>query len=306
MKRFFTTVLASVMIFMLSVPAYASGTDAGPDPGGLLSAGTYSIDPDPGKDPTEDWTAPSVPTDKTFEIDRTKLQTGDAFYYNYCLQYQVSDGLVRDLVLYDYIESGSDSRFAGALESVVVQVSSSGGYREEPLEGRVYVRTDSGSGSLDLSGTVLEKVICESARSAGNLSGWQDAGPFTTGSSGEAEIAGMPAGTREVAVVFDGMKFSKSDTVLVWLNMRHAGLSGNTGTGTTLYNYMSAGYRPFGTDVPSVEDRDEHTTVKILYQDRLGMPRTGGPGTVLFYAAGACMAAAGAVLLARKCRNKSL
>ena len=227
-------------------------------------------------------------------IDRDRYVIGDELKYHYCLSYRSQAGATRGLAIGDLIEDGTDSVYAGRLESVFIDVESLvSDQLDERLTGYVYMR--GGTGDDGLSSTPMESL---------GGTDWEKIGEFTTDYAGKALVEITRDDVGEVAVYFPDARFTKDETVRVYLNMDHGTRAGQSGDVRELRNHVKASYGIQGGDAPiGVASKDE-TVVKVVYPEPVEMPETGGPGTVGYTAFGVALVSTGLYVSRRKRRNK--
>lgn len=227
-------------------------------------------------------------------IDRDGYVIGDEFKYHYCLSYRAQSGTTRGLAIGDLIEDGTDSIYAGRLESVMVDVESLvSDQLDERLTGYVYMR--GGTGDDGLSGTPMESL---------GGTDWEKIGEFTTDYAGKAFVEITRDDVGEVAVYFPDAMFTKDEIVRVYFNIDHGTRAGQSGDARELRNHVKASYGIQGSDAPiGVTSKDE-TVVKVVYPEPVEMPETGGSGTVGYTALGVALVSTGLYVSRRKRRNK--
>lgn len=265
----------------------------------------------------------------------------NALNYVYQLRYEMPDpgagysDRFENVILYDEIESGTDSKYAGALIDIsaelltaeVVHPSRSidapdddialySALPNAPMRMRSYYWDDldttqgadapilvfvGGDGWASVPSGLLPDGLVETT----GTDAWMFLSP-------DAEI---PDDVNRIAVVAPRMTSMhesglgstyEPSSLTVWLTMEHAGRTDCFGNSKIIHNGAKMAYRPLGTDEFLFIEKPDATEVEIIYRDAsFVMPITGGGGWFLPALSGfGCLALAISWVLAELRRRK--
>lgn len=269
-----------------------------------------------------EWVTTQDPETGKLTIDKSG-KPADDFKYHYTLRYDMSDPgegkyeMVQNVVLYDNLESGTGSRYAGRLDGI-------------SITGRSYVS----SGIADLASIADDRSVVSLA----DADFWNNVSVYISSTKlapdidlpdALVQVTGRDDWTQTDVNLTDVSKdtimaiavclpelstwhstnsesvFEGPAYVQVDLNMTHAGRSGLTGNDRILKNGFTIGYVPEGTDEFVVESKPDLTEIEVVYKSAaIILPVTGGSGTGVLCVMGLVFLIPAAFVLAGTKRKK--
>ena len=293
-----------------------------------------------------EWITSQDPNTGKLTIDKSGRPDND-LEYTYTLRFDMSDPgkgkyeSISDLVLYDELESGTDSRYAGRLDGISITGLSYSCLWQDPAGGAnpMSLVPGYGEGTFDLL-MLLDESVCDIYVSAAGTAGDTDLPnalasvtgrtdwiktdimlsnvdkskitavavycPYLTTANTLASGGLTPLSEPDTHAV-DGAAGSTAYTpayLEVGLSMVHAGHEDYTGVDRILKNGVTAGFVQMGASEPIVDTRPDQTEIEVVYKNSgIVLPVTGGPGVTALCVTGLIFLVPAAFVLATKKRK---
>lgn len=293
-----------------------------------------------------EWITSQDPNTGKLTIDKSGRPDND-LEYTYTLRFDMSDPgkgkyeSISDLVLYDELESGTDSRYAGRLDGISITGLSYSCLWQDPAGGAnpMSLVPGYGEGTLGLL-ELLDESVCDIYVSAAGTAGDTDLPDALSSVTGRTDwiktdimLSNVDKNKITAVAVYcpylttvntlasgglthlsepdthavDGAAGSTAYTpayLEVGLSMVHAGHEDYTGVDRILKNGVTAGFVQMGASEPIVDTRPDQTEIEVVYKNSgIVLPVTGGPGVTALCVTGLIFLVPAAFVLATKKRK---
>lgn len=275
------------------VSAYTdTGYGDGSSGDGIIDTATPDVPSDTG------WIVAYGPEDaaggyRKLTLDKSGKPAND-FEYSYTMRYAMADpgkgkyDSVCDLVLYDEIESGSDSRYAGRLDNIVVSGQAYRLWQDLSMLDHTFSseffsfsqNLDSYQVFVSYPGVVADVDLPDGLAETTGRSDWTQISDLGLSEVPEdSSVTAVAVFLPEMHTVHEsGEEFIQS-FVSVSLNMVHGDKPNANGVGRVMKNGFTVAFMPSGTNEYAVDSRPDQTELEVVYKATgVVLPVTGGPG----------------------------